>query len=148
LFAFANLYQLDQHGTGPGARSSHAIAIVGQKAYVFGGEFAPRVPVDNKIHVFDLETLTWSVADANGDVPPPRVGVSMVPIGKTIYVFGGRDVEHNELNELYSFDTLTNKWTQLSTGPATILRLPMIAMCTSLVGVAWRAGLTIYGPMM
>ncbi|KAK7837771.1 nitrile-specifier protein 5 [Quercus suber] len=29
--------KLDQNGTGPGARSSHAISIVGQKAYVFGG---------------------------------------------------------------------------------------------------------------
>ena len=50
--------QLDQKGTGPGARSSHAITLVGHKAYAFGGEFTPRVPVDNKIHVFDLETLT------------------------------------------------------------------------------------------
>lgn len=111
------LIQLDQNGTGPGARSSHAISIVGQMAYVFGGEFSPRVPVDNKVHVFDLETLTWSVANATGDVPPPRVGVTMAAVGKTIYVFGGRDSEHKELNELYKFDTSTRKWTQLSDGP-------------------------------
>lgn len=38
----------------------------------------------------------------------------MSAIGSTIYVFGGRDSNHKELNELYSFDTLTNKWTLLS----------------------------------
>ncbi|KAK9285672.1 hypothetical protein L1049_024871 [Liquidambar formosana] len=108
--------KLGQKGAGPGARSSHAIAIVGQKVYAFGGELKPRVPVDNKIHVFDLEELTWSVAEATGDVPPPRVGVTMAAVDGTIYVFGGRDSTHKELNELYSFDTSTNKWTLLSSG--------------------------------
>ncbi|CAA7409644.1 unnamed protein product [Spirodela intermedia] len=105
-----------QRGSGPGARSSHAITVVGSRAYAFGGEFTPRVPVDNKIHVFDLETLTWSVPEVTGDIPPPRVGVTMATVGKTIYVFGGRDAEHKELNELYSFDTTTDNWTLLSSG--------------------------------
>ncbi|XP_065874118.1 thiohydroximate-O-sulfate sulfur/sulfate-lyase (nitrile-forming) NSP5 [Euphorbia lathyris] len=113
--------KLDQKGAGPGARSSHAITLVGNKAYAFGGEFAPRVPVDNKIHIFDLLTQTWSIPQVTGDIPPPRVGVTMASIGHTIYVFGGRDATHQELNELYSFDTSTNNWTLLSsgqTGPA------------------------------
>ncbi|XP_010252770.1 PREDICTED: nitrile-specifier protein 5 [Nelumbo nucifera] len=108
--------KLGQKGTGPGARSSHAIVVVGQKAYVFGGEFTPRAPVDNKLHVFDLHDLSWSVVDATGDSPPPRVGVTMVAVGGTIYVFGGRDSDHKELNELYSFDTSTSEWTLLSSG--------------------------------
>ncbi|KAI3755673.1 hypothetical protein L1987_55479 [Smallanthus sonchifolius] len=113
--------KLNQKGAGPGARSSHAITIVGEKAYAFGGEFKPRVPVDNSLYVFDLIELTWFVAEVTGDIPPPRVGVTMASIGQTIYVFGGRDATHAELNELYSFDTCTNKWTLLSngdTGPA------------------------------
>uniref|UniRef100_A0A2P2L768 Nitrile-specifier protein 5-like n=2 Tax=Rhizophora mucronata TaxID=61149 RepID=A0A2P2L768_RHIMU len=108
--------KLDQKGNGPGARSSHAIALVGHKVYAFGGEFTPREPVDNKLHEFDVETSTWSVADVTGDIPPPRVGVTMAAVGHTIYVFGGRDAAHKELNELYSFDTSTNKWTLVSSG--------------------------------
>lgn len=108
--------QLEQGENGPGARSSHAITIVGQKAYAFGGEFKPRVPVDNDLYVFDLNDLSWSVAQATGDIPPPRVGVTMASVGGTIYVFGGRDATHKELNELYSFDTLTSKWTLISSG--------------------------------
>lgn len=115
-FSHGKWVKFDQKGTGPGARSSHAITIVGQKVYAFGGEFSPRVPVDNKVYIFDLNEQTWSVADATGDIPPPRVGVTMAAIGETIYVFGGRDAEHKELNELYSFDTSTSKWTLLSSG--------------------------------
>ncbi|XP_058751991.1 nitrile-specifier protein 5-like [Vicia villosa] len=111
-----NWVKLDQRGITQGARSSHAIAVVGQKVYAFGGEFVPRVPVDNKLHVYDLDTLTWSVADVSGSIPPPRVGVTMAAVGETIYVFGGRDVEHKELNELYSFDTKTNTWALVSSG--------------------------------
>jgi hypothetical protein len=47
----------------PKARSSHAVAVVGTKAYVFGGEFEPRVPLDNEVHVFDLDSRTWSVME-------------------------------------------------------------------------------------
>lgn len=89
--------------------------------YAFGGEFTPRVPVDNKLYVFDLEKQSWSVNEATGDCPPPRVGVTMAAVNDIIYVFGGRDAEHKELNEFYSFDTTTNIWVLLSsgeTGPA------------------------------
>lgn len=109
--------KLEQNGTGPGARSSHAISIVGEKAYSFGGEFKPRVPVDNCLYVFDLNDQTWSMVDATGDTPPPRVGVTMISIAETIYVFGGRDATHKELNEFFSFDTRTNTWASLPTGP-------------------------------
>ncbi|KAG9448557.1 hypothetical protein H6P81_008522 [Aristolochia fimbriata] len=110
--------KLAQKGTGPGARSSHAITVVGNNAYVFGGEHVPRVPVDDKLLVLDLGDLTWSAADAGGDVPPPRVGVTMAAVGDVVYVFGGRDADHKELNELYAFDTRTGTWTLLSSGVA------------------------------
>ncbi|KAK9152392.1 hypothetical protein Syun_010701 [Stephania yunnanensis] len=108
--------KIDQKGVGPGARSSHAVAVVGDKLYAFGGEHAPRVPVDNDLHVFDFRTSTWTVAEAAGDVPPPRVGVTMAAVGPSVYVFGGRDAAHSELNELYSFDTAAGAWSLLSSG--------------------------------
>lgn len=92
------------------------MAVVGHKAYVFGGEFEPRVPLDNFLHVFDLEKRKWSIADSKGDAPLPRVGVTMAAIGRVIYVFAGRDKEHAELNEFFSFDTKTGEWKLLSSG--------------------------------
>ncbi|KAG0542221.1 hypothetical protein BDA96_02G084900 [Sorghum bicolor] len=111
--------KMEQKGGGPGARSSHSITLVGHTAYSFGGEFTPRVPVDNTMYAFDLATQTWSALDdATGDVPPPRVGVTMAAVGATVYTFGGRDLEHKELNELYAFDTATRAWTLLSSSGA------------------------------
>lgn len=107
---------LEQKGSGPGARSSHAITLVGGTAYSFGGEFTPRVPVDSTMYAFDLKEQSWSALDAAGEVPPPRVGVTMAAVGGTVFVFGGRDRDHKELNELYSFDTDTSTWTLLSSG--------------------------------
>lgn len=40
----------------------------------------------------------------------------MAAVDAIIYVFGGRDGTHKELNELYSFDTCSNNWTLLSSG--------------------------------
>ncbi|XP_011623227.1 nitrile-specifier protein 5 [Amborella trichopoda] len=108
--------KLTPKADGPCARSSHAVAVVRRKAYVFGGELEPRVPIDNKLHVFDLDTHSWSIVDVSGDAPPPRVGVTMAAVKDKIYVFGGRDGTHKELNEFYSFDTVTNEWQQLSSG--------------------------------
>ena len=100
----------------PKARSSHAVAVVGTKAYVFGGEFEPRVPLDNEVHVFDLNSRTWSVMETSGDMPSPRVGVAMAAVDGVIYVFAGRDKDHEELNEFYSLDTITGIWKLLSSG--------------------------------
>lgn len=107
---------MTQPSGAPKARSSHAVAMVGKKAYVFGGEFEPRVPLDNDIHVFDLETQQWSVMEATGDKPSPRVGVAMAAVDTIVYVFAGRDKDHKELNEFYAFDTTTAVWKLLSSG--------------------------------
>ncbi|XVE78304.1 hypothetical protein DITRI_Ditri13aG0133700 [Diplodiscus trichospermus] len=104
------IFKFNQNGTGPRARSSHGITIVGEKAYVFGGEFTPRVRVDN--NVFDLYTMTWSIAAATDNVPPSRVGVTMATIGMA---------HIRSLMSFYSFDSCTNEWTLVSNydnGPA------------------------------
>uniref|UniRef100_M4DR00 Jacalin-type lectin domain-containing protein n=1 Tax=Brassica campestris TaxID=3711 RepID=M4DR00_BRACM len=84
--------QVEQQGKGPGPRCSHAIAMVGQKMYSFGGELTPNFHIDQHLYVFDFNTRTWSLAPPNGEVPELAcLGVGMVAIGTTLYVFGGRD---------------------------------------------------------
>ncbi|CAM6107897.1 unnamed protein product [Calypogeia fissa] len=108
--------EVTQSNGAPTARSSHDVAVVGHKAYVFGGEIEPRVPIDNFMHVFDLEKRTWSIAETKGEAPLPRVGATMAAIGKVVYVFAGRDKEHEELNEFFSFSTESGEWKLLSSG--------------------------------
>ncbi|CAN8265741.1 unnamed protein product [Cochlearia groenlandica] len=105
--------QMGQGASTPGPRSSHAITVVDNKVYCFGGELKPTIPIDNDLYVFDLETQEWSIAPATGEAPFPCFGVSMVTIGSTIYVYGGRD-DTRRYNGLYSYETVTNKWVSLS----------------------------------
>eukprot|EP00850_Spirogloea_muscicola_P020424 SM000216S06550 [mRNA] locus=s216:65038:66517:+ [translate_table: standard] len=100
----------------PRARSSHAVAAVGRRAFAFGGELQPRVPIDADVHVLDLDARRWSTAAASGDRPGPRVGVAAAAVGPKLLVFGGRDEGHAELGETYAFDTATGTWQLLASG--------------------------------
>lgn len=112
---------MEQKSNGPGPRCSHAIAMVGDKMYSFGGELKPNFHIDQHLYVFDFKTRTWSLAPPNGDVPDlPCLGVCMVAIGTTLYIFGGRD-GHRNYNGFYSYDTVKSEWkliTHVNKGPA------------------------------
>ncbi|KAF8083400.1 hypothetical protein N665_0775s0002 [Sinapis alba] len=116
--------EVNQKGKGikPRPRCSHAIAMVGDKMYSFGGELTPNFPIDKDkdLYVFDINTRTWSIAPPNGDVPKlPCLGVGMVAIGNKLYVFGGRDSDRN-YNGFYSYDTVKSEWkliTPVDKGP-------------------------------
>ena len=89
--------------------------------YAFGGELTPNFHIDRHLYFFDFKTHRWSVADPDGDVPElPCLGVCMVAIGTTLYVFGGRD-GHRNYNGFYSYDTVESEWkliTHVNKGPA------------------------------
>jgi hypothetical protein len=101
-------------------RSSHTLNFANGKLYVFGGEHQPRTPIDSNFVMYDLQSKSWSTNElSNGDVPEARVGHSACSLGDFIYIFGGRngvDLGENSLNDLYSFDTINNKWTLLCDG--------------------------------
>lgn len=37
-------------------RSSQAVSVIGEQAFVFGGELLPREPVDNQLDVVELQS--------------------------------------------------------------------------------------------
>lgn len=82
--------RLEQQGDAPGARSSHAVAVVGERVYLFGGELQPRVPVAADTYCYDLESSTWSKLATTGTCPGPRVAATMAAVGDRVYLFGGR----------------------------------------------------------
>ncbi|XP_060071944.1 uncharacterized protein LOC132551817 [Ylistrum balloti] len=100
----------------PLGRSSHSTVVIGRKAYIFGGENIPRVPISNIIHCLDMDTCTWSELTTTGDVPAPRNAHTATAVGHVMYVFGGRtgiNMGEGSFNELYAFDTSNNVWTLL-----------------------------------
>ncbi|CAN6929072.1 hypothetical protein Bca4012_098976 [Brassica carinata] len=97
-------------GEGPGTRSSHGIAVVGDKLYSFGGELTPNISIDKDLYVFDFKTHTWSIETGSGDLPNVKaLGTRMVPVGTKLYIFGGRD-EHKQFDDFYSYDTVKKEW--------------------------------------
>ncbi|CAF2057220.1 unnamed protein product [Brassica napus] len=97
-------------GEGPGPRSSHGIAVVGDELYSFGGELTPNISIGKDLYVFDFKTHTWSIETGSGDLPNVKaLGTRMVPVGTKLYIFGGRD-EHKQFDDFYSYDTVKKEW--------------------------------------
>lgn len=123
----------------PLPRSSHSINVIGNKAYLFGGELRPREPVDSAVHVFDLpadgttttssniisngskgakeSTVSTQAIEAGSEGPPLRVGHTSARINDDIYVFGGRGgtdmTALHEKGRLWRFSAHSSKWTAI-----------------------------------
>ncbi len=94
------------------ARSSHSLFIRNGVIYIYGGERAPRTPVDAEsqligaLHSLNTNETSpaWNVSSAMRQrklsssgapnemeaVPAPRVGAAICMIGENMYLWGGR----------------------------------------------------------
>jgi len=104
-------------------RSSQVLSVIGDTAYIFGGELEPRKPRDNHVHAVKLaenastsnpiKTLTSTTAS-----PSPRVGSASTTLHGRMYLFSGRGgtamspIEEN--GAFHVFDSTTSDWTFLS----------------------------------
>ena len=105
-------------------RSSHALIAHGGKAYIFGGELKPRIPVDADLHVVDLSSGQHSSiqppsAASADETPAPRVGSALAKVGNALYLWGGRGGKDMKplSGELWKFDLgkKDNAWEKLAT---------------------------------
>jgi len=80
-------------------RINFAIATISDKLYVFGGEqpVRPYLITDNIFGYFSYSSTTqeWTFQkiELSQDIPGPRARHSMIAIGSTLYLFGGRGEE-------------------------------------------------------
>ncbi|KFZ50484.1 Rab9 effector protein with kelch motifs, partial [Podiceps cristatus] len=104
-------------GIQPLPRTFHtSSAAIGDCLYVFGGGDKGAEPVaDQRLHVFDTATLTWSQPDTRGDPPSPRHGHAVVAVGTKLFIHGGLagDVFYNDL---FCIDINDMRWVKI---PAT-----------------------------
>ncbi|KAL2859369.1 kelch repeat protein [Aspergillus pseudodeflectus] len=107
-------------------RSSQVLSVIGNDAYIYGGELRPREPVDSSVYRIPLDSGLTSNAQittlsSTDPTPQPRVGTASATIGDKLYLFTGRGgvamapVEEN--GSLWVFDTKTTSWSQLSPAP-------------------------------
>lgn len=92
----------------------HASASVGNDVYVFGGRKNGNalVIVTNDLWKYSTEDDTWELLTTPSPKPSPRNGHMMVSINHLLYVIGGYDVNGQQSNETWEYNTLTNVWTQ------------------------------------
>ncbi|KAF1955272.1 galactose oxidase [Byssothecium circinans] len=104
-------------------RSSQVLSVLGNTAYIFGGEVQPREPIDNQVDVVSLSKdaphlTTKSVSSA----PSPRVGSSSVALNSRIYLFSGRGgVKMTSIEEqgaIWCYDPEQSSWSLIKPADA------------------------------
>lgn len=96
-------------GATPTARNAHAAcAVSGHKLFIYGGH-SGREHL-NQLHIFDLNTFSWSTPIVHGDLPGGMRGHSMIWLGDNrIFQFGGYNGERR-LNSSWLFDIESSTW--------------------------------------
>ncbi|CAG7939644.1 unnamed protein product [Penicillium salamii] len=97
-------------------RSSQILSVVGDQAYIFGGELRPREPRDNDVHAvsLDSENATTISKSATSQSPSPRVGTAACTLNGKIYLFSGRGgvamAPVEEQGAVWEYDPATTTW--------------------------------------
>ncbi|KAJ5653950.1 hypothetical protein N7490_000953 [Penicillium lividum] len=97
-------------------RSSQIVSVVGDRAYIFGGELRPREPRDNDIHAVSLDNRNARLTSepATSQSPSPRVGTAACTLNGKIYIFSGRGgvamAPIEEQGAVWEFDPAAGNW--------------------------------------
>ncbi len=126
-----------EDGVAPPPRVAHSQAAVGDVVYVFGGRVAVDVSETPLNDLWRLEIadddgggerrVRWTRIVAPGEeeggvqvaVPEARSFHRMIAVNSSLYMFGGCG-SGGRLNDLWRFDTLSERWTNL--GRSHVLR--------------------------
>ncbi len=118
-FAASEWSQITTTGTGPSARSSSAVAVVGGNLVVFGGDtstdgltFVPQ----NDAFSLDLGSNTWTMLSPSGTPPAARLFHAMAadPVAHRVYVYAGGDANAFVgpfFSDLWALDLDAMSWT-------------------------------------
>lgn len=120
----ADLYVFDTHtlawsnpgaaGTAPSARSYHAMALMEESIFLFGGSGAQSQPLGD-LHVLATDALRWTQPSMLGTVPSARKGHTLTKSGAYLYLFGGKGAGGALLNDVHELDTNRVSWRTLQT---------------------------------
>mmetsp|Transcript_25586 Transcript_25586/g.67038 ORF Transcript_25586/g.67038 Transcript_25586/m.67038 type:complete len:343 (-) Transcript_25586:164-1192(-) len=102
---------------GPGRRSSLGVSVVSHTAYLFGGEYEARVPVDNAVFAAPITGGEWcEVKVPEMPRPVPRIAHGQASHPHGFFVFGGRQgikMDEAPLNDLWFFNPKESAWLEL-----------------------------------
>jgi hypothetical protein len=102
----------------PYLRAGNSLTWGANHLFIFGGALAyGDKRKTNDLFVTNLDRMVWhKKSESAGDRPCERDGHATVfdRARKRLLVFGGRSADKKRLNDLYAYDMVADKWTQLS----------------------------------
>ena len=108
--------RIKTNGPSPSARNGHSACIYKNCMYVFGGRNNDNKKL-NDLWKYEILTQEWTeISMDNKDedptwcVPPERSGHSCDIYGQYMVIFGGFYEITKELNDLYLFDFISERW--------------------------------------
>lgn len=114
----------------PATRWLHSAVAISHRMLVFGGATVERKIVGD-LWIFNPEDNTWAQAFPTGERPLPRQGHCAAHTDTHMYIFGGISYGYQPFNDLWSYDTIGNKWTKLSENKPLEMPSPRwLASCT------------------
>jgi hypothetical protein len=132
-WAYKSLAAASGDGASPPPRVAHSQAAIGDAVYVFGGRVGVDVSETPLNDVWRLEVVddvdaddgrggggcgrskaVWEriVIPENDEQPEARSFHGMIAVKSSLYMFGGCGT-NGRLNDLWEFDTLSERWTDL-----------------------------------
>ncbi|KAN0018663.1 hypothetical protein ACTFIU_008592 [Dictyostelium citrinum] len=101
-------------GSSPPKFARHTSTVIGTKIYSHGGFDG----FNQHFGLFVYCTIEnrWESLSPSGDIPISRTNHASAAIGDNFYIFGGMYKSGRDLiflNDLYEYNTIENKWTQL-----------------------------------
>lgn len=93
-------------------KEGHSSVALNNKIYCYGG-----LGLDERLFglaVFDTEKNTLREIQVTGEKPGPLCNASLNCVGTKLYLFGGLNRETGWNNDMWSFDTVTEKWEKLA----------------------------------
>ncbi|XP_022105530.1 rho GTPase-activating protein gacHH-like [Acanthaster planci] len=102
-----NWKHIQTHGVEPRSLNP-GWAVVDKRIFVIGGIYKGEAHCN--VDVLDTETSTWTRLSVTGLPPAPRCDHRLMPVGRSIYLFGGCGGQNKCFNDLHALDTDSLQW--------------------------------------
>ncbi|XP_048738343.1 kelch domain-containing protein 1-like [Ostrea edulis] len=113
-------------------REGQCSCVTEDSMYLFGGVLhTEELTESNDLIRFSFGTKRWEKVTSVGELPAPRTGGSLVAVDNCLYLFGGLSHSTGWFNDLFMFDTNTNRWSAVEaegTAPGPRDKLQAVAM--------------------
>lgn len=106
-------------GTPPGRRFWHGMTMVGDRAYIMGGE-NNNGEMLNDLWEFNPENLQWTrLEPVDAQLPPVRIGHQMFSTSGAVYIWGGKN-SFGSQRDVWRFDLEAHRWEARTSSPAAL----------------------------